>query len=101
MVPQVNAIHFEISDRLSQFIQKKTDKLCRKYDRITGIEVNLRVVKPETAKNKEAAITVMVPSCPDQFASKIADTFEEAIDQCLDAIERQLERIKEKNNPNS
>ena len=29
-------------------------------------------------------------------ASKTADTFEEAVDLCLDALEKQLEKIKEK-----
>lgn len=101
MVAQINAIHFEISDRLEQFIQKKVDRFCRKFDRVLAVEVNLRVVKPETAMNKEAGILVQVPNSPDLFASKTADTFEEAVDLCLEALERQIEKIKEKNNPNS
>ncbi len=32
-------------------------------------------------------------------ANKVADTFEEAIDLCLEAIEKQLEKKKVRNNP--
>lgn len=100
MAVQINAIHFDMSERLEQFIQKKVGRLTRRFDWVNNVEVNLRVVKPETSNNKEASISMMVSSCPDLFASKIADTFEEAVDQCLDALERQLEKIKEKNSAN-
>jgi putative sigma-54 modulation protein len=46
--------------------------------------------------NKEALIKVQVPQHDDIVATKVADTFEEAIDLCLEAIERQLEKIKGK-----
>lgn len=97
MVAQINAIHFEASERLEQFIQKKVDRLYRRFDRIQAVEVNLRVVKPETANNKECGIKIEVPGSPDLFASKVADTFEEAVDQVLEALERQLEKLKDKN----
>ncbi|MDE5773082.1 MAG: ribosome-associated translation inhibitor RaiA [Muribaculaceae bacterium] len=97
MVAQINAIHFEASERLEQFIQKKVDRLYRRFDWILAVEVNLRVVKPESAHNKEAGILLQVPNSPDLFASKTADTFEEAIDESLDALERQLEKLKDKN----
>lgn len=101
MVAQINAIHFETSERLEQFIQKKVDRLYRRFDWILAVEVTLKVVKPETSLNKEAGILIQVPNSPDLFASKTADTFEEAVDLCLEALERQIEKIKDKNNPNS
>ncbi len=97
MVAQINAIHFEASERLEQFIQKKVDRLYRRFDRIQAVEVNLRVVKPETANNKECGIKIEVPGSADLFASKVADTFEEAVDLSLEALERQLEKLKDKN----
>lgn len=96
MEAKINAVHFDITDKLGQFIQKKVDRLLRRFDFITGVEVNLRVVKPETAHNKEASILLNVPSSPDLFASKTADTFEEAVDLSLEALERQVEKVKEK-----
>lgn len=93
---KIKAIHFDISDKLVAFINKKTDKLVRRFEAITEIEVSLRVVKPETAMNKEAGIKLLLPGKPDLFASKTADTFEEAVDLSLDALEKQLEKEKTK-----
>jgi hypothetical protein len=95
MEVRIQGIHFDISEKLTQFINKKAEKLSRKYPKIDYIEVVLRVVKPETAQNKETRIKVIVPHEGEQVAVKIADTFEEGIDLCLEAIERQLERTKE------
>ncbi len=96
MEPTIKAIHFDISDKLVAFVNKKIEKLTRRYENITDADVNLRLIKPETAMNKEAGIKLMVPCTPDLFASKTADTFEEAVDLALEAIEKQLEKNKER-----
>ena len=88
MEVKIKAIHFDITDKLVAFINKKVDEA------ITEVEVTLKVVKPETSMNKEAAIKLIVPQSADLFASKVADTFEEAIDLGLEALEKPLEKIK-------
>lgn len=97
MEAKIKAIHFDITDKLVNFINKKIDKIARRFDAVTEAEVTLKVVKPETAMNKEAAIRLSVPPAADLYASKTADTFEEAVDLCLDALEHQLEKNKERN----
>ena len=97
MEVRIQAIHFEVAEKLTAFINKKADKLARRNPSISAVDVTLKVVKPETVMNKEAIIKVGVPQHEDLVADKIANTFEEAVDQCLDAIDRQLEKIKEKN----
>lgn len=96
MEVQINAIHFDITDKLTAFINKKLEKLNRRYDAITGADITLKVIKPETSMNKEAAVLLTVPNTEDIFASKTANSFEEALDLSLEAIERQLEKIKGK-----
>ncbi len=96
MEAKIKAIHFDISEKLVAFINKKLEKITRRYETITEAEVTLKVVKPETAMNKEVAIKLAVPPTDDLFASKTADTFEEAVDLCLDALEKQLEKTKTK-----
>lgn len=96
MEVRIQAIHFEIADRLVAFINKKADRLARHNDSISTADVTLRVIKPETAMNKEAIIKVTVPQHDDIVASKTADTFEEAVDVALEAIDRQLEKRKQK-----
>lgn len=93
MEAKIKAIHFDITERLENFINKKIDKLCRRFEAIKEAEVTLKVVKPETANNKEAGVKLIVTGA-DLFASKTADTFEEAFDNCLAALEPQLEKNK-------
>ena len=95
MEVRIQSIHFDASEQLQSFIQKKTAKLEKYYDDIKKVEVSLKVVKPETADNKEAGVKVIVPN-GELYANKICDTFEEAIDVCVDALEKQLVKYKEK-----
>ena len=94
MEATIKAIHFDISEKLISFVNKKIDKLSRRFEAITEAEVSLRLIKPETAMNKEAQIKLAVPPAADLFASKTADTYEEAVDLCISALEPQLEKIK-------
>lgn len=96
MEAKIKAIHFDATERLVNFINKKIDKISRRFEAVEEVEVTLRVVKPETAMNKEASVKIIVPQAADLFASKTADTFEEAVDLCLDALEPQLEKNKTK-----
>ena len=93
METKIKAIHFDISEKLESYINKKADKLARRFDAISELEATLKVVKPETAANKEVGVKVSVKGA-EFFASKTADTFEEAFNNCLDAIEPQLEKNK-------
>ena len=95
MEVRIQSIHFDASEQLQVFIQKKVAKLEKYYDDIKKVEVSLKVVKPETAENKEAGVQVIVPN-GDFYASKICDTFEEAIDLSVEAVEKQLVKYKEK-----
>ncbi len=94
---RIQAIHFEVAEKLVNFINKKAERLARHHSSITSVDVTLKVVKPETAMNKEVAVKVSVPQHEDLVASKIADSFEEALDLTLEALDRQLEKRKEKN----
>jgi putative sigma-54 modulation protein len=95
MEVRIHSIHFDASEKLQTFIQKKVAKLERFCDEVRTVEVSLKVVKPETATNKEAGIKVFVPN-GEFYASKLCDTFEEAIDVSLEALEKQLLKYKEK-----
>ena len=96
MEVKIKAIHFDATEKLEEFINKKAQKLARRNESIATFDVTIKVVKPETAMNKEAAIKLLVPNADDLFASKVADTFEEAVDLAIDALDRQLVKIKDK-----
>ena len=92
---RIQAIHFDASEQLEAFIMKKVTKLEKYYDDIKKGEVSLKVVKPETAGNKDAGVKLLVPN-DELYANKVCDTFEEAVDLCLEALEKQLVKYKEK-----
>ncbi|HBL72228.1 MAG TPA: ribosome-associated translation inhibitor RaiA [Bacteroidales bacterium] len=94
----IQSIHFDATVALEKFIEKKVKKLEVFYGDILETEVILKVIKPETAMNKEALVKVRI-SGSELFASKVSDTFEEAVDTSLEAIQKQLIRIKEKGRP--
>ena len=70
-------------------------KLEKKNEIIKKAEVTLKVVKPETANNKEVAIQLIVPG-GEVRAEKVCDTFEEGVDLCIDVLKRQMEKVKDK-----
>lgn len=92
---KIQSIHFDATDQLKAFINKKAEKLEKSYEDIQKVEVQLKVEKPATALNKTTSITVAVPGNT-LFVEKNCDTFEEGIDQCLDAMKVQLTKVKEK-----
>ena len=92
---RIQSIHFDAAEHLQAFIQKKVVKLEKFYDDINSVEVVLKVVKPETAENKEAGIKVIVPNY-DFYANKICDSFEQSVDECVEAIGKQMMKHKEK-----
>ena len=75
MEVKIKAIHFDVTEKLVSFINKKIERLARHNSAITIADVTLKVVKPETAMNKEALIKIAVPQQEDIIATKIADTF--------------------------
>ncbi len=95
MEVSVKTIKFDATDKLQEFVQKKVNKLEKFCSDIRKVEVSLKVVKPATALNKQASIKVALPG-EDLFVEKTCDTFEEAIDQSMPALEKQLARYKEK-----
>lgn len=92
---RIQAIKFDATEKLEAYINKKLAKLQKLEEDIQSIDVYLKVVKPETSKNKEAEIKVMIPNA-EFFSSKVCDTFEESIDTAIDALDKQIIKHKEK-----
>jgi putative sigma-54 modulation protein len=93
----IHSIHFEASKQLETFIQKKVSRLSKFNDGVLRADVTLKVVKPETNANKDVAVKLFSPG-HDFFVQEVADTFEEAVDKCVDKLERQVVKFKEKQN---
>ena len=94
---RIQSINFDASAQLEAHISKKVSKLEKTFDKVKSIDVYLKVVKPETAENKTAEIKVAAPGV-EFFASKTCNSFEEAVDLCVDALEKQIHKHKDKMN---
>lgn len=92
---KIQSIHFDATEKLQDFIEKKVAKLEKTFEDVKTAEVQLKVVKPATAQNKETSLTVSVPG-QTLFVEKTCDTFEEGVDLCVDAMKVQLTKFKEK-----
>jgi putative sigma-54 modulation protein len=91
----IRSIHFESSQKLEEFIQKKVSRLAKFNDNVHLAEVSLKVVKPETNENKDASVKLFSKG-HEFFAQEVANTFEEAVDKCVEKLERQIVKYKEK-----
>jgi len=91
----IQAIRFEVSKKLEDFIQKKVNRLSKFNDDVILADVTLKVVKPESNDNKDASIRLHL-SGTEIFVQEVADTFEEAVDKCVAKLERQVVKHKEK-----
>lgn len=92
---RIKSIHFDATEKLQEFINKKVEKLQKSYEDIQKVEVQLMVEKPAAALNKTTSLTVTAPGNT-LFVEKTCDTFEEGVDLCLDAMKVQLTKFKEK-----
>ena len=93
MKVMIQSINFDATEKLEEYVNKKAKKIEKFFDEIRIIDVYLKVIKPETATNKQAEIKVTAPNV-EFFASKTCDTFEEAVDLALEAIEKQVIKFK-------
>lgn len=92
---QMHSIHFDADVKLTDFIQKKVDKLETFYDRIIDGEVFMRLEKDDSRENKIVEIKLNIPGTQ-LFASEKSKSFEAAADEAVEALRRQLKKHKEK-----
>ncbi|RMB56284.1 ribosome-associated translation inhibitor RaiA [Dokdonia sinensis] len=91
----VEAPKFDADVKLTQFINARVGKLENFYDRITHADVFLKLEPNVRPANKIVEVLVSVPG--DEFiVKKMAKSFEEATDNCVQSMERILLKHKEK-----
>lgn len=91
----INAVKFKADPKLENFVTEKLTKIDRIIDNATKCEVFLKVDKPESDNNKIAEISLTLPG-QNLFNSKQANTFEEAVAECVDSLKVQIEKYKER-----
>lgn len=92
---KINSVHFDADKKLLKFVNDKINKLVKFYESIIGAEVFLRLENTQEMENKVAEIKIII-SGNDLFAKKQSKTFEEAIDNAVEALRQQIIKHKDK-----
>lgn len=92
---KINSVHFDADKKLVKFINDKISKLAHFFEGIIGAEVFLKLENTQELDNKQVEIRLMVPGY-DMFAKKQSKSFEEATDEVIDALRKQIQKHKEK-----
>ncbi len=95
MKVKISSVHFKTDQKLDDFIQEKVEKLVSLYEGIISSEVILKLDNHDKQENKIAEIRLVVRG-NDLFAKKQCKTFEEAIDNAVEALRSQIKKYKEK-----
>lgn len=91
----IQAVGFNASERLVDFVEKKLEKLEKQFDGTNKMVVFLKLGSVAEVENKIAEIRIDVTG-DELFAKKQSETFEESVDHCIDALKKQLAKHKEK-----
>jgi putative sigma-54 modulation protein len=92
----IQTVHFDADSKLVSYIEKKVAKLTQYHDRITKVDVFLKLDNVvHTIKDKVAEIRVLIPR-HEFFVKQSSKSFEESFDSALDSLITQIKRKKEK-----
>ncbi|MFT3681412.1 MAG: HPF/RaiA family ribosome-associated protein [Ferruginibacter sp.] len=92
----IQTVHFEADSKLVSYVEKKLSKLLQFHDRITKVDVYLKLDNVvHNIKDKIAEIKVHIPRY-DFFVKHSSKSFEESFDVALDSLIMQIKRKKEK-----
>ena len=92
----IQTVHFDADSKLVSYVEKKLSKLTQFHDKITKIDVYLKLDNVvHNIKDKIAEIKVQIPKC-EFFVKHSSKSFEESFDEALDAVIVQIKRKKER-----
>ena len=92
---QIHSVRFDADKKLIDFVHQKLEKLTQFAEDIVNAEVYLRLDKDQERENKISEIKLELPGGP-LFAKKQSKTFEEATDEAIDALKKQITKHKQK-----
>ena len=89
---RIKTLKFDASEKLLAFVEKKVARIEKFFDSAAQVaEGSLE----NTKDGKKAKLKVHIPG-DDLIIERSADTFENAITECVDAMKEKLTRSKEK-----
>jgi putative sigma-54 modulation protein len=93
---KIQTHHFDADSKLVSYVEKKLSKLTQFHERITKVDVFLKLDNvAHKIKDKIAEIKVHIPK-HEFFVKHSSKSFEESFDFALDSVITQMKRKKEK-----
>ncbi len=92
---QIHSVRFDADKKLIDFVQQKVEKLNQLGEPIVNAEIYLRLDKDQDRENKISEIKLDLSGGP-LFARKQSKSFEEATDEAVDALKKQIAKHKQK-----
>jgi putative sigma-54 modulation protein len=93
---KIQTVHFNADEKLIEYITKKVDKLNTFHDRITKVDVFLKLDNVvHTIKDKVVELRVHVPR-HDFFVKASSKSFEESFENALVSMINQIKRQKDR-----
>jgi putative sigma-54 modulation protein len=92
---QIHSLRFDADQKLIDFVHQKLGKLTQFGEDIVNAEVYLRLDKDQERENKISEIKLDLSGGP-LFAKKQSKTFEEATDDAINALKKQITKHKQK-----
>ncbi len=92
---KIQTVKFDADKKLVAFTEEKVAKLGRFSDDLLGAEVIFKLDKDVEMGNKVAVVKLNATG-GELIAERQCKTFEESVDQCVDALKKQLEKHKSK-----
>ena len=92
---QIHSVRFTADKKLIDFVHQKLGKLTQYGEEIVNAEVYLRLDKDQERENKISEIKLELSGGP-LFAKKQSKSFEEATDDAVNALKKQITKHKQK-----
>ena len=94
---KIQSVKFDADQKLIDFIQAKMNKLDLFAENTISAEVIMKLDKDIERGNKVVTIKLIVPG-GDLVADYRSKSFEESVDEAIDALKKQIEKHKERFN---
>jgi putative sigma-54 modulation protein len=93
---QVKAQHETVPDAVQAYTEKRFAKLSRRLYEGTMVEVTFSTERNPSIRDDHVAEAVVFMKGTNLVAREAATTYEAAVDQLVDKLERQIERHRDK-----
>lgn len=92
---KIQSVKFDADQKLVSFIQEKMNKLERFTEGVISADVILKIDKDHEHGNKVVTLKLDLAGA-ELISERRSKTFEEAFDNGIDALKKQIEKHKEK-----